>query len=143
MEKQPANTREPQAGGGVPEWMNAALAAAILLVYAILPTKNYYWDGIAFAQAIEQAGGLRSPGFVANLLHPNHLIYNLIGGLVWNAVRGLGFHVRALPVLQAINMVAGAACAWLMQRTLLRLTGSTYLSITLTLLFAFSAIFWK
>jgi len=45
--------------------------------------------------------------------------------------------------LQAINMVAGAACAWLMQRTLLRLTGSAYLSTTLTLLFAFSAIFWK
>jgi hypothetical protein len=42
-----------------------------------------------------------------------------------------------------MNMLAGAACAWLMQRILLRTTRSVYLSVTLTLLFAFSAIFWK
>jgi hypothetical protein len=132
----------------VPEWRNAALAGAILLVYAMLPTKNYYWDGISFAQNIEQAGGLKTPGFWANLIHPNHLVYNVIGYLVWNAVRGLGFQVRALTVLQAINMVAGAACAWLVQRTLLRTTflhskAPAYLSTGLTLIFAFSAIFWK
>lgn len=128
---------------GLAEWKSAALAAAILIVYAVLPTKNYYWDGISFAQNIEQAGGLKSPGFWTNLIHPNHLIYNSIGYLAWRAVGSLGLSVRALGVLQAINMVAAAVCAWLMQRTLLRMTGSAYLSTTLTLLFAFSAVFWK
>ena len=134
---------ENQDGRPVPEWMNAALAGAILVVYAILPTKNYYWDGISFAQNIEQAGGLKNPGFWPNLIHPNHLVYNVIGYLGWNAARGLGLQVRALAVLQAINMVAGAASAWLVQRTLLRTTRSAYLSTSLTVLFAFSAIFWR
>jgi hypothetical protein len=129
----------------IPAWMSAALAGAIVMVYAILPTKNYYWDGVSFALSIEQASSLKSqsPLFWTSLIHPNHLIYNGIGYLVWNAVRGLGFSVRAIAVLQAMNMVAGAACAWLMQRILLRTTHSVYLSTTLTLLFAFSAIFWK
>lgn len=126
-----------------PEWASAALAGAILIVYAVLPTKNYYWDGVSFAQNIEQAGGLNSPIFWTSIIHPNHLIYNSIGYLVWHAVLGLGFHVRAIAVLQAINMVAAAACAWLMHRLLLRTTGSAYLSTVLTLLLAFSAIFWK
>lgn len=131
--------------GDLPEWMNAALAAAILLVYGILPTKNYYWDGVAFAQSIEQASGVSSQSrlFWTSIIHPNHLLYNSIGYLVWNAVRGLGLHVRAIAVLQAMNMVAAAACAWLMQRILRRTTHSAYLSTTLALLFAFSAIFWK
>jgi len=125
--------------------MNAALAGAILAVYAILPTKNYYWDGVSFAQSIEQAGGLKSssPLFWTSLVHPNHLIYNSVGYVVWNVVRGLGFHVRAIAVLQAMNMVAAAACAWFMQRILFRITQSAYLSTTLSLLFAFSAVFWK
>ena len=129
----------------VPEWMNAALAGGILAVYAVLPTKNYYWDGVAFAQSIEQASGvtLHSPLFWTSIIHPNHLVYNCIGYFLWNATRSLGRHVRAIAVLQAMNMVAAAACAWLMQRILLRTTHSAYLSTTLTLLFAFSAIFWK
>jgi hypothetical protein len=125
--------------------MSAALAGAILVVYAVLSTKNYYWDGVAFAQNIEQASEVtvHSRPFWTSIIHPNHLIYNSIGYFVWNASRLLGFHGRALTVLQAMNMLAGAACAWLMQRILLRTTRSAYLSTTLTLLFAFSAIFWK
>jgi len=131
--------------GYIPQWMSAALAGAILVVYAILPTRNYYWDGVAFAQNIEQASDVtvHSRLFWTSIIHPNHLIYNSIGYFAWNALRGLGFHGRALAVLQAMNMLAGAACAWLMQRILLRTTRSVYLSTTLTLLFAFSAIFWK
>jgi hypothetical protein len=127
----------------VPQWMSACLAGAILAVYALLPTKNYYWDGVSFAQNIEQAGGLKSPLFWTSLIHPNHLVYNGIGYLVWIALHSLGFQIRALPILQAMNMAAAAACCWLMQRLLLRTTRSAYLSTTLTLLLAFSAVFWK
>jgi hypothetical protein len=125
--------------------MNAALAAGILAVYATLPTKNYYWDGVAFAQSIEQASGvtIRSSLFWTSIIHPNHLLYNSIGYFIWNATQNLGFHVRAIAVLQAMNMVAAAACACLMQLILLRTTHSAYLSTSLTLFFAFSAVFWK
>jgi hypothetical protein len=143
MGRQSDNSRVPEEARLAPAWMSAAIPGVVLLIYAVLPTKNYYWDGISFAQNIEQAGGLKSPDFWTNLIHPNHLIYNVIGYLAWISVRGLGFRVRALPVLQAINMAAAATCAWLVRRTLLHLTRSVYLSTTLTAVFAFSAIFWK
>jgi len=119
------------------------LAVAVFAVYAVLPTKNYYWDGVSFAQDIEQAGRFGSPSFWLNLIRPNHLLYDSIGYFVWTALRGLGLQVRAIAALQAINMVLAAVCVYILQRTLLRLTQSVYLSTTLTLLFAFSAIFWR
>ena len=114
------------------------LAIAVGILYAILPTKNYYWDGISFSQQIEGAGGLN-----ASLFHPNHLIYNHLGYLGWSWLNALGFHVRALAVLQAISVVSAAACICLLHRILCRITRSAYVSTTLTLLFALSAHFWR
>jgi hypothetical protein len=119
------------------------LVVAVFAVYAVLPTKNYYWDGVSFAQDIEQAGGFGSPSFWHSLIRPNHLLYDSVGYFVWIALRSLGFEVRAIAVLQAINMALAAVCVVLLQRTILRLTRSVYLSATLSLLFAFSAIFWR
>jgi hypothetical protein len=62
---------------------------------------------------------------------------------VWAVLRTLGLQVRAITVLQAINMVLAAVCVYILHRTLLRLTQSVYLSTALTLLFAFSAVFWR
>jgi hypothetical protein len=115
----------------------------VFIVYAVLPTQNYYWDGVSFAQDIEQAGKIGSPTFWPNLIHPNHLLYNSLGYLAWTALQSLGMHVRAITVLQVINMALAAVCVGILQRTLLRLTQSVYLSSTLALLFAFSAVFWK
>ena len=119
------------------------LAVVVFAVYAVLPTKNYYWDGVSFAQDIEQAGAFGSPSFWHSLIRPNHLLYDSVGYFVWIALRSLGLQVRAIAVLQAINMALAAVCVGILQRTLLRLTQSAYLSTTLTLLFAFSALFWR
>lgn len=119
------------------------LPVAVFVIYAILPTKNYYWDGVSFAQDIEQAGRFGSPTFWLNIIHPNHLLYNSLGYLVWIALQIVGLKLRAIAVLQAINMILAALCVAVLQRTLLRLTQSTYLSTTLTALFALSAIFWR
>ena len=145
-QRAPAMRSEPseeQRQPHLPWWKNAALPAAALLIYAVLPTKNYYWDGISFALRIEHAGNPNSRFFWLNLIHPNHLFYNLLGYAVWRVIAAIGFHPRALYVLQGINIVAGAACVWVLQRTLLRLTGSAYLSAALSAIFAFSALFWK
>ena len=119
------------------------LVLAVFAVYAVLPTRNYYWDGVSFAQDIEQAGGFGSPSFWHSLIRPNHLLYDSVGYFVWIALRSLGLQIRAIAVLQAINMALAAVCVYILQRTLLRLTQSVYLSTTLTLLFALSAIFWR
>jgi len=115
------------------------LLAALLALYLAFPTKVYYWDGIVFAQAIEDAAG----GSHLSLAHPNHLIYNCVGFYFYRGLHDLGFNVRALTALRILNSVLSAACAgilWLILRDTLR---STYLSLSLTLLFAFSATWWK
>src|ERR671915_340070 len=72
--------------------------AGILLSNLLLLTKNYYWDGIFFSHVIEQAAGLDS-----SLLHPNHLIYNVLGYLFYCAARSIGLEIRAVEVLQILN----------------------------------------
>jgi hypothetical protein len=112
--------------------------ASVLLAYLLLLTKNYYWDGIFFAQKIEDV-----PGLDASLLHPNHLFYNVFGYFFYRAAQALGLQVRALEVLQVLNCFIGALCAYVLFRILLDCLKSIYLSSVLTLLFAFSATWWK
>ncbi|HYN84289.1 MAG TPA: hypothetical protein VER32_03485 [Pyrinomonadaceae bacterium] len=114
------------------------VAAAALVVYLCFPTRNYYWDGIAFALDIERVGRLS-----AELLHQNHLLYNVVGYLLYALARRAGFDVRAIEVLQILNGVLSAACAFVLFHILRRSLRSTYLSACLSLLFAFSATWWK
>ncbi len=107
-------------------------------MYAALPTKNYYWDGISFSLAIE---GFRDTG--PAIIHQNHLLYTPLGLAVRTALAAAGVHVRALYLLQGINMILGALCAWILMRTIQRSTGSLYLALCLGALFAFSAHWWK
>lgn len=111
---------------------------AILLIYLLFPTKNYYWDGISFARVIEAAEGLNS-----SLLHPNHLLYSVIGFVLYKAMHALGFNWRALEVLQVANSVVSVLTAFLLFLSLRRTVRSSYLVWALALLFAFSATWWK
>lgn len=114
------------------------MLAGILLAYLFLLTKNYYWDGVFFAQKIEDV-----PGLDASLLHPNHLFYNVFGYLFYRAAQATGLQVRAIEVLQVLNCLIGALSAYVLFRILLDCLKSIYLSTVLTLLFAFSATWWK
>src|SRR5215212_6121509 len=82
------------------------LSFAIALIYLLFPTRVYYWDGIVFAQAIEDASKL-----TPSLVHPNHLIYNFVGYLFYKLLHSLGAEVRALVALQILNSLLSAACA--------------------------------
>ena len=82
------------------------LFIAIALIYLLFPTRNYYWDGIIFAQSIEDATSLNS-----SLVHPNHLIYNYAGYIFFKLLRSLGAEIRALTALQILSSILGAACA--------------------------------
>lgn len=115
-----------------------ALFTLIAAIYLGFPTKNYYWDGIAFAQAIEGA-----PQIHQSLVHPNHLIYNLVGYVFYRALQFVGFNLRAVTALQILNSLCGALTAVLLFRVLKDALRSIYFAITLTFLFAFSATWWK
>jgi len=114
------------------------LFVTILLLYLLFPTRKYYWDGISFAQVIEDA-----PGLHPNLIHPNHLLYNVFGYLIYKAVGLSGVAVRSLYVLQVTNCVLSVLCAYVFFLILESTFGSKYLSYTLTLLFSLSATWWR
>jgi hypothetical protein len=114
------------------------LFIAIALIYLLFPTRNYYWDGIIFAQSIEDATNLNS-----SLVHPNHLIYNYAGYIFFKLLRSLGAEIRALTALQILSSILGAACARVFFSILFDTLRSLYLAVCLTLLFAFSATWWK
>jgi len=119
-------------------WTTAALFTLIAAIYLGFLTKNYFWDGIAFAQAIESA-----PQLHPSLVHPNHLIYNLVGYIFYRALQLVGFNLRAVTALQILNSLCSALTAVLLFRILKVTLRSIYYAITLTLLFAFSATWWK
>lgn len=112
--------------------------AASFLAYVLLLTKNYYWDGIFFAQVIEDA-----PRLNASLIHPNHLLDLVFEYAVYRATRILGFYPRALTVLQVSNCFFAAAATALFFRICIDCFRSRYVSLVLTALFAFSATWWK
>jgi hypothetical protein len=121
-----------------PAAITAVLSLALVLLYLAFPTKAYYWDGIVFAQAIEDASSLN-----ASLAHPNHLAYNFFGYIFYRLLRTIGFDIRALTVLQILNSILAAACAALLFAILRNALRSLYLAVCMTLLFALSATWWK
>ncbi|HKG47518.1 MAG TPA: hypothetical protein VKB02_12365 [Pyrinomonadaceae bacterium] len=114
------------------------LFIAIAAIYLLFPTRSYYWDGIVFAQAIEDATSLNP-----SLVHPNHLIYNFAGYLFYKLLYSLGTEIRALTALQILNSILSAACARIFFSILLDTLRSLYFAVCLTLIFAFSATWWK
>jgi hypothetical protein len=114
------------------------LFIAIAAIYLSFPTRVYYWDGIVFAQMIEGANRL-SP----SLVHPNHLIYNFAGYLFYKLLRALRADVTALTALQILNSLLSALCARVLLSILMTTLRSFYFSICLTVVFAFSATWWK
>jgi hypothetical protein len=114
------------------------LSLALLALYLAFPTKVFYWDGIVFAQAIEDATRAS-----ISLAHPNHLVYNFVGYGFYKLLRGFGADVRAITALQILNSIFSAACATLLFLILRDTLRSNYFSVCLTLLFALSATWWK
>lgn len=112
--------------------------AGAFLAYLLLLTKNYYWDGIFFAQVIEDA-----PRINATLIHPSHLLDLIFEYGLFRFVRLLGFQPRALTVLQLSNCLFAAAAVALFFRICLDWFKSIYVSVVVTALLAFSATWWR
>ncbi|MGB7762017.1 MAG: hypothetical protein WBL61_19455 [Bryobacteraceae bacterium] len=108
-----------------------------LTIYLLLPTRNYYWDGVAFAINVEKQLPLR------DTLHPNHLIYTAAHVWLYRAALLIGIETRALFLMQFVNsMLAGAGVA-LIYRALRRRALRTESAIAGALAFAFAATWWK
>ncbi len=108
-----------------------------LALYLLVPTRNFYWDGLTFAINIEKNWPLRE------LLSPSHLIYPAFGLVLFKAALALGVKTRALFLLQTVNAVLAGACVPLVDRALRRRGASSEIAVAGALVFAFAATWWK
>ena len=111
---------------------------AILVSYLSFPTRNYFFDGIDFSHTIEAASRVGT-----SLIHPNHLIYNVVGYLFYRLLRVIGLDLRAIAALQIMDSILGVLSAYVLFLILRSCLRSVYVSLCLTLLFSFSATWWK
>ena len=118
-------------------WRRPIAVLTPLIAYLLFPTRNYYWDGVAFAISIEK----KPPA--AELIHPNHLIYELWGALLYYLLGSQSLGIRALHVMQVANcLMAGLAVVLLYQ--CLRCQGwSHHHGLIAAWTFGFSATWWK
>lgn len=125
------------------------IAIVLLAIYAIAPTRNHYWDGIGFALNIEgvsqdEVGHQpHEPAAGDVYYNPNHLLYNAFGRVLYLAAKSVLPAARALDVLVWWSILASVATAAMLFHLLLRVTGQLMVSVWLTLLFGFSATWWK
>ena len=113
----------------------------LVLVYAAFLTRTYYWDGVLFSLYIEKVDNAELPPSV--LFHPNHLLYSGFGYLLYSFVHGSNLQLRAITLLQLINVLASSGAAVLIFALTKRLSKSNGLAIVCCLLFAFGATWWK
>jgi hypothetical protein len=118
------------------QWRLVLLALPLLL-YCALPTRNYYWDGIAFAIDIE-----KHP-LSASLLYPSHLIYESFGGLLYWFSRIAGIETRALFLMQGANCIVAGLCVFLLDKCLRLRNVQPEISVAWALVFGFSATWWR
>lgn len=108
-----------------------------LIAYLVLPTRNFYWDGVSFAIEIEK----HLPA--SALVHPSHLIYAVWGAWLYELSNWLGLHWRALYLMQAANCVLAAVAVVLVYRCFRTHGWSNEQGLTGALIFGFSATWWK
>ena len=118
--------------------LTTLIVVVVLLLNLLFLTKNYYWDGVFFAQVIEDAHGVN-----AALIHPSHLFDQLLVYWLYRTVVSLGINARALTVFQISNCFLSAVAAAVFFRISARLFRSIYVALVATALFAFSATWWK
>lgn len=117
------------------------LCACILLLYFAFLTHTYYWDGVLFSLDIESVHQGRVPA--AALFHPNHLIYNAAGYGFYSVAAWLWPRIRAIAVLQAVNVVASVLAGYVLFRIAGRVTNASGIAFFCWLLFAAGATWWK
>ncbi len=133
------NPRPPRTtapGGRRPNFESLWLAVP-LAAYILVPTHNYYWDGVSAAINVERHAAWRE------IFTPTHLVYTLVHTWLFRAALALGLRIRSLYLMQFVNSLLAAACAPLMFRALERRLHDRAASIAGSLLFAFSATWWR
>lgn len=121
--------------------VSAFIGISVALIYLATLTSDYYWDGITFALQIEKVAKGESGAEI--LFHQNHLLYNALGYLLYQASHAAGFAVRAVSLLQIANALIGGLAVAVFFRIAERAIQSRYVSVVCSAALAVSAAWWK
>ncbi|MCX5789521.1 MAG: hypothetical protein NTX64_13605 [Elusimicrobia bacterium] len=100
-------------------------AAALLLLYLLLPDKVYVFDGVMFSYIIER----RVVDLGAMLFNRRHLLFIPSMMCLRDGLAALGLPTAAYPLVQKVNACAGALGVWLFYRMSLRRTADKTVSL--------------
>jgi len=117
------------------------LLICLSIIYGAFLTKTYFWDGVLSALNIEGVRCGELPYTV--LFHQNHLLYSALGYVLYDAALGLNLQIRAVTVLQILNVCASLAATWVLFALIKRCTRSQRIGLFGATLFAFGATWWK
>lgn len=122
-------------------WRKYIFGAAILIAYLAFLTRTYYWDGVLFSLNIEGVKDGRSSAIA--LFHPNHLVYNAVGYMLYTLAVRLWPGIRAITVLQLVNVCASVLAGYLVGLIGARISKDKCVGLFCWLLFAAGATWWK
>ncbi len=116
----------------------AVLGCALILYLSTL--SQHLSEGEDSAFYVEQVTRVTTN---EDLFHPNHLIFNLLGRLVYLLFLKLGYHGNACLPMQLLNVLAGALSLAVMTRILCRLGLDFRLTLAWVSVTAISYGFWS
>ena len=119
----------------------AIIGGSLALIYAMTLTANYFWDGITFASYIEKVA-IGKAG-ADRLFHQNHLLYNVVGYVLYRGAGVAALSARALTVLQLANCAFGSFAIAVYFQIAERMMRNRYAAALSSIALGLSAVWWK
>lgn len=113
----------------------AVVVLISFLAYTAYPSHYAYFDGVACAIAVEL-------GDWAHLVHGNHILYGVLGRVVYNISSITGLNLSALQCLNLLNSILASAGAGVLCLFLIEWECEKRLAALFSLAGAFSFTYW-
>jgi len=118
------------------KWVPWVLVPLIFILFASHPTRRFYFDGVLFACNIEH-------GVWEKLFNPHHLLYTWVMYILHNVIEAVsGREIKALFLMQWVNIFMGSLGVALFWRLLARLVEDKGLAVLVVLLGCLSFTWW-
>lgn len=106
-----------------------------MVLYLPLGSIQYDLNGIAEAKAVESGGN--------DIFHPNHMLYGVIGRLIYAAAQSIGYTGTSGPILKVMTALAGAATIGVALLAFRRLSDTPAIAVLASVFLAASWSQWS
>ena len=107
------------------------ICALITVIYALLPTKMHFADGLYFAYHLEEFP-------ISHAWHPHHLLWLPLMHVIFDALHSIIPSLRAMTFFQLSNAILGGLTVYLMIKFVSLISGNRIAGIIIGLMFGFS-----